>query len=902
MSSISAQNYQLIVKKIGMDDGISSYNINHVLKDNKGFVWIATDYGLNLYDGLELQTFTKEEDGLCANIIHYLGQDSSGNIWITGNDGINTCNCVLNTKERKFYSVEEYTGVKLPYSGQINFHVPLLKDKIVFKQWDELKKVRFFEYANDTIIELFSKVSFSDSFPEFYFRNCISLKNGNYALQLVKGLTQIALLVVDADGTILERKTCPSDQIMENFITGEHDCCLVCNQLFDEYKLVKIERYSSGIDTFKKIKINYRGGKLGYNDKRIYVIDQDSLFIYDDYGNLLINAAFDFEFSETYGLYIDRDGDIWTQSDQHFCHLSLIEIPFNKELDKTEDNLKIRGIHVSKDNNILVSGIGFLKTKEPGQRWSDLPFYSNEIINNYTSFLEDSNGIWVGNEGGKLFFYGKDGGLPLVYSHEQGINRGPVWKIFRANSGRIWIGYYNGLNYLDEKTGKIKLFKSTGKAYDLMMNSHVYHIHGNENGNWLCTSSGLYHLNFDSSKVIAGYNNSDDFNYIPAAQILHLHEDKEGIFWLATKGYGLIRFDPQTEEYVHFTKNSSGLTHNILYAVYEDDYNNLWIPSQYGLMRLNKENYRITAFYEEDGLPHNEFNTISHFKDKNGKLFFGTQDGFISFDPADVGDEKIDIALVISKAFKLSSEVQEKINIHYDVSEKQIIEILPFDKSVHLHLALLDYHNSGKHQYSYIIEGFDKSWNYLNSNKLILSRVPYGNYTLKIRGKTSRGNHWIYNDKDIVIKVVYPYYLSTWFLMICFFFLLVLIYLLILLRTRSLQQKKEQLERIIKERTESIIQAKEQAEEANKAKSLFMANISHEIRTPMNGIIGLTELTLDTKLEKLQRNYLEKVYHSSHSLLLIINDLLDFSKIEVDKLKLLNDDFQIDELLEIRLM
>lgn len=153
--------------------------------------------------------------------------------------------------------------------------------------------------------------------------------------------------------------------------------------------------------------------------------------------------------------------------------------------------------------------------------------------------------------------------------------------------------------------------------FPILENSIVYAFYLNEKGTWLSTSKGLFLVDLNQEKILAHYSDSQDGEFfIPTDNILHLHEDKAGVFWMATKVNGLVRWDTNTMASEVFTKANADLSHNVLYAVYEDDFDNLWIHSSWGLMSFNKKTRLVTSYLKEDGIPNNEFNTISHHKDK----------------------------------------------------------------------------------------------------------------------------------------------------------------------------------------------------------------------------------------------------------------------------------------------
>ena len=166
--------------------------------------------------------------------------------------------------------------------------------------------------------------------------------------------------------------------------------------------------------------------------------------------------------------------------------------------------------------------------------------------------------------------------------------------------------------------------------FEQLKNSHVYFLHRNEWGIWLATNKGLF-LMEEQKGIIRHYTKENEA--LPFHHIKHIHEDQEGAFWLATVDGGIIRWHPDSLQRQKIpTKQwtiKEGLSHNTTYAIYEDDYGKLWIPSDRGLVCMDKQSERIRIFLVEDGLPHNEFNTTSHYQAKEGTLFFGGLGGLI---------------------------------------------------------------------------------------------------------------------------------------------------------------------------------------------------------------------------------------------------------------------------------
>jgi ligand-binding sensor domain-containing protein len=205
--------------------------------------------------------------------------------------------------------------------------------------------------------------------------------------------------------------------------------------------------------------------------------------------------------------------------------------------------------------------------------------------------------------------------------------------------------------------------------------------------------------------------------------IVDLFEDKDGYFWLAAKGAGLVHWNPRTGEQHSYKVNTKG-SDNVIYAVYPDEFNNLWLSSNYRLICFDKASKEMVIYTEENGITNNEFNTISHYKDKDGTLYFGSLNGVTAFHPKNLIANTITAPLTLVTVSKYNNKSQRNTTITVDVLAKQVLNILPSDREIKLSFALLNYNNSKQTEYAYKIEGLDKDWTYLKNPEIHLAGLP----------------------------------------------------------------------------------------------------------------------------------------------------------------------------------
>lgn len=551
---------------------------------------------------------------------------------------------------------------------------------------------------------------------------------------------------------------------------------------------------------------------------------------------------------------------------------------------------------------------------------------------NVTSFSSSSDGIWIGADHGLSFLNTKNQSRIDFFhkpNNRNSLCSNKISSLLIDKDSTLWVGTVKGLDIYD---------RINDTFIHLLEDKHIYNVVcGEKDEIWIGTDEGIFEYFKNEGKMVHHSFDKNDTTKINHPRILSLFYDKNSNIWAGTP-IGLNRYNriSNSFEEISITKNrSSNTSQNFISSINESQKGILWLGTRDGIVRYNLNDNTLRRFTKKDGISGNNIQTIlvggieniwfstddaitnlkiSHLDENNnnppkpkitnldsrfgllatdynrnagtknnaGKLFFGGLNGYSSFYPTEIERNSIESRIYISEIslFNENIEVGGE-NSPIDKSIDLLNEvILNFELNViSFEYVALDYKNAGFIEYAYMLEGFDKDWNYVGAKReATYTNLSPGKYTFRVKA-VIRDMNWGEKEATIILKILPPWY-RTNTAYICYFILFVLFILgynilvkIVAFNKNKTNNRKREQEYIIK---------------TNQEKQNFFANIMHEFRTPLTLINGpLEKIANSADLLDEEHGYMyDLMYRNGLRLKRLIYQLLDFKKLEEKNYKL----------------
>ena len=335
-----------------------------------------------------------------------------------------------------------------------------------------------------------------------------------------------------------------------------------------------------------------------------------------------------------------------------------------------------------------------------------------------------------------------------------------VWSIYEDKHGNIWVGTNEGLNKFDAITKSFKHYQhDPDNSNSISHNIARIMYQDSQDRFWVGTYHGLNRFDPLTETFIRYTNDPANPQSLSNNSVVTIFEDASGIIWIGTMGGGLNRFDPESKTFTHFLEKD-GLPNTFVHSILGDNDGNLWLSTNKGLSKFNPLNpagKRFRNYDVNDGLQSNEFNVGAVYQNSRGEMFFGGINGFNSFFPEQVIDSSYRPAVAIT-GFKIFNEEMNYGKMPDYIEE---IELSYKQNFFSFEFAALDFTNSQKNQYAYMMEGFDPDWIYSGDRRFAsYTNLDPGEYIFHVKGSNNDG---LWNNEGTSVKLtISPPFWGTW--------------------------------------------------------------------------------------------------------------------------------------------
>ncbi|WP_302374664.1 hybrid sensor histidine kinase/response regulator transcription factor [Alistipes timonensis] len=864
-----AKERQLIFRSFNADNGLAHNTVLAVIQDRTGFMWFGTKDGLNRYDGSEIRTVAVTDAIPGNNYISALCEDNKGCIWIGTDSGV--CLYDPETERANRFLLKADDG------SRITENIPqivLAPDSTV---WIAAGSQGFFRY--DSGAKTLTRIPGDKTGRKTYSaRNicftaqnaiCITLDDGNIYLS-EDNLASVTPLFPEGGGTEAFR-----NRYTNRLVSGAFNKMYACTSL-------GLFEINLAAKRFRKIDLphsnNYVRDLLILKNDEFWVATESALEILD--GNLREAASlygdhrnpYALQTNSLYCLYKDKEDNVWIGT--YFAGVaytwdeSITSIRrYYANSEGCDMGYYIREIVPDEDGNLWIGteSQGLTRLDQRLDNIVQIPIDENGNSCNIHGLCCDGDFVWVGT-------YEQTRSLVRIHRRTLASKSYPsagkeIYTICRTSGGELWIGTTSGLKRYDRAADRF--------VSDSAIRSHVYHIREDSFGNiWAATySDGLY--KYDAMKdAWRHYLYAErDTASLAANKVLSVFEDSRSRIWLTTEGGGLCRYDSEADSFVRY---KSRLPFDTCYRIEEDAQGVFWITSNKGLIRFDAEALSYYVFTTDDGLLNNQFNYSSLCKTEDGRIYAGSSDGFISFDPAKLKPYNGRFPIVLTDFMPYNKSIgagSDSLQAPKSITHLDRIDLAPDENSFSVRVAAISYRSPNAAHMRYKLEGFDSEWHRVSNNTISYSNLPFRSYRLVVEGLDSKGApNGIARSLEIRIRP--PFYLSG-IAYACYAALALTTVVLLyrLANRRTLRKRETEIEKIERSKERELYVAKFD----------FFTNIAHEIRTPLSLIRGPLEnivaKTGDSPDRELHEE-LRTMQSNTDRLTTLINQLLDFRKAE----------------------
>lgn len=935
----SKYNFSFITEETGLPHNF----IDDIYKDSQGYIWVATSNGIGRYNGYQFIHYNSQTQPvhLKSDFVHKICEDRFHRLWIGSEEGID------------LIDLKQYTQINI--NGELPQELKALMNSYIASiyrdQQDNLwiasdNNLWCLEFTSEGKVKDYYRLQYNTESPVHSIIDlgwcicagidnnvCTVTKDSAHRLEterisdLLKPFTEDwRILCMETDGELLWIGTNRglfkynhTRQTMNRYRYSNHRPGMLSQAYITDIKLTRSKElivstlnglnvYNRTTDTFSYIRQNNEtpDKSLNCNFINCLLTDGESIWAGTEIGginlltpNCLQSQVWQYNYlretslspNPVNAICEDRDGNLWvgtvegglnkkSKGSDEFIHYT-----FDQKDQNSISHNSIRGILIDSENHLWAYTWGV------GINELNLNIPNNQTFQRH--IREDSLGL--------------EGDF-LSSACEDTMNNG------------IWFGTTRGLHFYNKKNQHFTrvLFDESDNEFDAVGSIIIDRKHRL----WLGTSEGVFIMDLHS---FATYPHGIEYVYLkhkltdPGSLQLEkincILEDRKGTIWLGTNRNGLYQLIEENGNRFTFRNytRKDGLSNNTIIGIVEDKSGRLWMSTNYGISQLNTETMNFTNYTKEDGLPNNQFYwNAYYYSPQKDLLYFGTINGLVAFSP-DISQSKEQEAEVKLSSLSIAgSMVYPPVgeSATYTITNTRSIHLHEKDHGFSIEFSTLNYGNCNRVKYAYRLKDYETEWIETPPGEHIAkyNSIPAGHYVFQVRATDEKG-HWCDKITEIKVTITPYFYKSRWFYLLLAISVVAGSYYFYRWKVGMYREQKKRLEKEVAQRTHELEVQNRQlevmaqhVEEITEEKIAFFTNITHEFRTPVTLINGPLKRALRESNEPAVKQQLQIAERNSDYLLSLVNELMDFRKLDMDKVILNKENGHFAEFIQNILM
>lgn len=881
-------------RHIDRRDGLSQTDIKAIIQDSYGFMWFGTRNKLNRYDGNSIRTFDCVDRDLNVrdNNISSLFEDDNRHLWVGTDNGVFIYDPLVETFS--FIDDAATDGVKM------TDWVSAIKNDQNGNIWIVLPNQGMFR--RDSSGQLVHYVLGNSGIPDHGSPQCMCIDsggriwigtNGNGVYLYDSNSDSFIQYLGDSTGATLEGEHIYTMcDYGEELVIGVH-----------EGKLRRLSKRRNIVRDFNVPEVHYRiirelacfGDELWVGTSSgVYVINENAGTVEHLYNDPM--CPYTLSDNQVGRIYRDNEHGIWVGTNMgginylpRYYKEFFRHTPMSSS--KSISSKRVREMVEDRDGNIWIGtedgGVNIYNPSTGDFRRLDGSASPRISSDKSLAMLSTETDVWVGFFKNGLDRINQSSHAVTHYSGDKlALNESSIYAMCEDRYGNVWIGNGWGVYVGNPATMSFRHIPDFGMSY-------IFDIIEAANGDiWVATmGNGVFRYEPVTGSVVHFEHDEANPGSLCSNSVSGIFETSFGELWFSTDRGGICRYNPKDNSFTSFAEEQ-GLPDDTAYKMLEDKHHNLWFGTNNGLVKFSPKTGNVTTFTVKDGLPTNQFNYKSALAGSDGTFYFGCSEGMISFDPYKEHSNTYVPPVIITQLVidnKEMSVYPDKDGVERGVMYLDGIQLYSSQNNVGLQFSSLSFTEPSANCYAYKMDEVDEDWIYTADNHSVsYANLSPGTYTFHLKGSNNNGV-WCDNETVLTIKLLPPWWRTVWAYMLYGLIFIVFFWLLQWwLKKRNLD-KVQQQQRLFES---------EKEKELYRSKIDFFTQIAHEIRTPLTLINGPLEsmLEMDIRDKKIKSN-LKIMSRNTSDLMTLINQLLDFRKIDNNGMTLTFATVNVNEVL-----